>query len=259
MSRYSCILVILYLAGAILVTVAATAGAQSNDQTAEDPATPLLFGFETDFASRYLDRGMLFSDGAVSQSSLWISRNGLTGSIWTNYDFNAAPDSPSLNEVDLAVAWEKSFRQFDVESSVQTFSYPGQTDIPWTAEISLSISWSLPAIQPYTAHRFDVKEYPGAYYGELGMTTAWTMRENLQLNAGASLGWGSAEFNDAYLGGAVAALQLVMLDIGATWNLLGGLYVRPHLAMAAMIDRDIRALVEDASPMRAGVAIGGEF
>ncbi len=245
--------------GAVIALLPAELCAQVPDDLVSDPAPQVVVGVETELASRYLDRGLTYSDGAVSQTSLWVSAFGLTGSIWTNYEFDAEMGTPSLNEVDIALAWSGSLGLWDLEPSVQTFSYPEQPDVPWTAEILLSLTCNLPVVQPYAVYRLDVKEYAGACFGELGVQTGWALRENLELGAQASLGWGSSEFNQAYLGKAFSGLQVAMLDAGVLWNAIGGLYVRPHLVVAALLRRDARELVEDPSPLQAGLVVGGEF
>ena len=250
------------MVGVIIATTAWAVGgvcAQPAEELSDDPLPRVTMGVEADISSRYFDRGMLCSEGAVSQTSAWVSASGLTGSVWMNYDFNAAGGSPSLNEVDLALAWGTSLGSWDIEPSIATFSYPRQPDVPWTAEVSLAVTWNLPIVQPFTVHRLDCKEYPGAYFGELGVQTGAPLFENLELDATLSAGWASAEFNEAYLGGAVSAMQVAMLDAGLTWNPVGGLYLWPHFTVATMLDADVRNLMEDATPVQLGLSIGGEF
>jgi hypothetical protein len=57
-------------------------------QAQEPPAAPvpaITVGASTAFESRYLWYGLVFGGGAVQQSSVCVSTNGYTLSVWNNF------------------------------------------------------------------------------------------------------------------------------------------------------------------------------
>jgi hypothetical protein len=222
-------------------------------------SSPLAVGFESDFASRYIWHGLSFSDGAVSQNSIWISKWGLTGSIWSNYDFKIKADEPRFNELDLGLDYEKAFSKLNMKTSILNYNYPDQPDIPSTAEVALDLSYDLAVLQPFVINTFDIKEYQGAYFGEFGFRWSHAVTEKVSLDASTEVGWGSVKYNETYIGQSGFALELASGEISATWNLTTSLYLRPHLLITTLIDRKIKSLVEKPTLFQIGTVFGGEF
>jgi hypothetical protein len=224
-----------------------------------DSGNGITVGFESDFASKYIWRGLPFSSGNVSQNSVWLTRSGLTGSIWSNYDAGSEDVDPRLNEFDFSLAYESSFHNITVEGMIGSYVYPNQPETPSTAEISLNLSYALPLLQPFTIQTFDIKEYRGAYFGELGLQGSRDITENLSANLTAEIGWGSAKFSRAYIDEAGPALQFASCQADLTWSLYKSMYLRPHFWVTTLINNDIRDLVEKPTLYQFGLAFGGEF
>jgi hypothetical protein len=222
-------------------------------------AARFTYGFESDLASRYLWRGLAFSDGPVSQNSLWMSKGNFTGSIWSNYNISDPADRSRFNELDYSLSFEPSFNEFTVSALLQAYSYPDQQESPSTAEISLGISYDRFVLNPFTNHTFDIKEYRGSYFGELGLRSSRDLNERISLEASVEIGWGSAKFNKAYINGNNWSLEVVTFEAASTWNFNDTFYIRPHLTTTAIIDRKIKALVEDPVLYQVGIALGAAF
>jgi len=247
---------------AIILWVSVTSKTVYGQVTGEmetDAGNGITVGFESDFASKYIWRGLAFSSGNVSQNSIWLTKGGLTGSVWSNYDAGSGDIDPRLNEFDFGLAYETSFHNLSVEGIIGSYVYPNQPEIPSTAELSLNLSYSLPLIQPFTIQTFDIKEYRGAYFGELGLQGSQDITGNLSANLTAEIGWGSAKFNRAYIGESHAALQLASFQADLTWGLYKSLYLRPHFWATSLINNDIKDLVEKPTLYQIGLAFGGEF
>lgn len=176
----------------------------------------MTLGFETNLASKYLWRGLAFSQNAVSQNSIWMSKMGLTGIIWSNYDFKAEKENPSFNELDLAMTYESFINRIGIETSVQAYFYPDQPESPSTAEISVRPSYDFSFFELFTNHTFDIGEYE-------------------------------------------SALELAFREVNATWNLSDYLYLKPHVILSTILDRNIRALLENTTLFQIGIVLGGEF
>ena len=236
-----------------------TTFSQATVENDTDSGTHITGGFESDFASKYVWRGLAFSSGAVTQNSIWISEWGLTGSVWSNYDVGSRVVHPRLNEFDFSLDYESSFHKFDIQSSLQSYVYPDQADAPSTGEFSINLSYGFPILQPFTIQTFDLKAYRGAYFGEFGFKANHDISEKLSADLTIEMGWGSKKFNQAYIGDVGSAIELASSQGELTWSLLKSLYLQPHLGVTTLINRDIRAQVEKATLYQFGAALGGDF
>jgi hypothetical protein len=242
-----------------IVIISPRAFCQINESPGTVLSSPLSVGFESDFASRYIWHGLSLSDGAVSQNSLWLSKWGLTGSIWSNYDFKNKADEPRFNELDLSLDYEKAFSKLIIKTSILGYNYPNQPNIPSTAEVALDLSYDLSVLQPFVINTFDIKEYQGAYFGEFGFRWSHAINERISFDASTEIGWGSVKYNEAYIGQSGFAVELASGEVSATWNLTNSFYLRPHLLITALIDQKIKTLVEKPTLFQIGTAFGGEF
>jgi hypothetical protein len=225
----------------------------------ETPSNQMAYGFESDLASKYIWRGLAFSQGAVSQNSIYLSRGNITGSLWLNYDFNSPKQTTALNEYDVSIAYASSLGKFDYEGSVQTYLYPKQIGAPSTAEIAFNLSYGLSFIRPFTIQTIDIKEYRGAYFGEFGVSLSQEFNSLFSLDAVAELGWGSGKFNTAYIGDYNLSVELASVEAGVTCNITNQLYLRPHLLMTSLINEKIKSAIEKPNLFQIGLALGGEF
>lgn len=233
--------------------------AYAQDETEIEPEPQFAYGIESDLSSRYMWRGLACSQDAVSQNSLWLGSHGVTASLWSNYDFNAADGSPSLNELDFGVAYELPVGSFYFEPALQAYYYPDQSELPWTSEVSVTMSTSISSFQPFMTHSLDVKEYSGAYFGELGIEYGQSLWANGEFHALAEVGYGSSKFNEAYLGLAESALQLYHVEADLTVNLTETWYMRPHVSYSWIASDKFSEYVEDGSHFQFGIAFGGDF
>lgn len=248
----ACRLLMLGLATAI-IACSQTSAQEADETLAQSPA--VTFGFESDISNGYFWHGLEFSYGNVFQSSAWMSAGAITFSLWTNYEPGASTPSPDLNEVDATLSLATSAGIIGLEPAVNLYLYPDQPDVPTTVELSLRTSLSLGALEPFTTHAVDIKAYPGAYFGEVGLSGAWSLSDRLIFESKAEVGWGSRRFNEAYAEIAEPAIQLVQWDIGLCWTPAGALYVRPHLGVSAVTDKVIRENLDQPSLVQGGVAI----
>lgn len=230
-----------------------------DDQDADSPASTLEYGFESDLASKYLWRGLSFSDGAVSQNSLWLTTHGFTASIWGNYDFRASSVDPSFNEIDLGLGHSIEFNRLTLESSVQAYLYPDQPESPWTSELAITILANLPYVQPFMTHNLDIKEYSGAYFGSVGIQTKRALGETVTLDGSVQIGYGSSKYNSTYIGFSRPGFEFYEVTAGMTVYLSNAFYLRPHGGVSTLHHRDLDEWIETPTQYHVGIAIGGEF
>jgi hypothetical protein len=253
-------LLLLLAAAAFVCGLCGSVAAQ--DQPAaideEEQVQQTTWGLESDYNPRYVWRGLAFSEGAVTQTSLWATARQTTYSVWSNTNLDSA-DGRRTNEIDYAVSWERSWREVSLEPTLNVYTYPNQVDAPSTAEADLKFSRPLGPLTVFTTHTVDLHEYRGAYYGDLGLSWQRELGKHAELESSISLGWASAKFNEAYIGPARSALNVGAFDIGLTWHTRGGTYVRPHLAVTRILNGELRDSVDDPSLVNFGLAIGAEF
>jgi len=248
----------------LMLISALVLGSPSRSQAQEtndslDQASPMTVGFESDLSNGYFWHGLECSYGKVFQNSAWIGTGPITFSLWSNYEPSAAATTPDLNELDAALSLATALGNMSLEPAVNFCLFPDQPDVPTTVELSLRMAVSLGALQPFMVHTVDVKAYPGAYFGEIGLSGSWSLSDQLTFETAAEIGWGSHRFNEAYLEIAQPSVQLVQWDVALCWAPAGALYVRPHVGVSAVTDKVIRESLDRPSLVQGGIAVGVEF
>src|SRR5688572_13068726 len=85
------------------LALALPAFAQDDERHVEPEAPAASFGFETDFSSRYVWRGLTLSEGPVQQTSAWVSKGPLTYTLWSNFVLGKGDNRGRFDEVDLTI------------------------------------------------------------------------------------------------------------------------------------------------------------
>lgn len=210
-------------------------------------------GMETDANSRYVWRSIDQGYGPVLQPSVWGSLSNLTLSLWGNVA------ATGLTELDPALSYSAEWRGFSFEPSFACYLYPAEPDPFGTAELSLNVARPLGPLEVFTDHSLDVVGYPGAYYGDIGLSFERELTSSLSGGASASIGWASAQFNEECLGVRRGALNCTEAEASLTWSTFWLLYLRPHVAASSLLDAELRAATERPWNVTAGLAVGREF
>ncbi len=210
-------------------------------------------GVETDANSRYVWRAIDQGSGPVLQPSVWGSVSNLTLSLWGNVA------ATGLTELDPALSYSAEWQGFSFEPSFACYLFPAEPDPFGTAELSLNAARPLGPVEVFSDHSLDVVGYPGAYFGDIGLSFAPQLTENLEAGANAYVGWATAQFNEECLGVRRAALNCVEAGASLTWSPLRLLYLRPHVAASLLLDAGLRAATERPFNLTAGLAVGRDF
>ena len=222
-------------------------------------ASELSFGAEVDGNSRYVWHGLTLSDGPVLQPSAWVSLSGFTLTPWANFAFREGDAPAGFNELDFTLDYSRDVSNLTINPSFSVYLYPNQADAPPTGELALALSYPVGPVSVFTDHSVDLIATPGAYFGDAGLSFENDIVPNLTIEASASAGWGSAQFNEANLGVNRAALNVAGADLALTWSVCGLFYLRPHAALSVLLDRELRAAVSNPLLITGGLAIGKEF
>ena len=244
------------LAVPLLTTLPLHAGAPAPDSvTAAVEPAGTTSGFDVDVASRYVWRGLLWSEREVVQPSLWISHGGTTLSLW-----GSAPVQGSetrFDEVDLVLAHERSFGSITLEGTASIYYYPDDPAAA-TSEVQLAAShgWDNGVSIGILASA-DVVEYPGATFGQASLSHEVAL-DGVTLRSEVRYGLGSPRFVTAYVAEGTRSLSIVGGSLSLTIP-AGGLALRPHLELDRPVGGTSRRLVAEHAPLVVGLAVSREF
>ncbi|MEO0077495.1 MAG: hypothetical protein ABIK86_00645 [candidate division WOR-3 bacterium] len=213
-------------------------------------------GLESEVNSRYVWRGLVQDENPVIQPSAWGSLGNLTLEVWSSWPTRRASRLPAPTELDFTLEYQLVAAGFEVVPEAAVWWYPTETETPVTNELSVRLSRGLGPVSVSTGHAVDIGAFPGAYFGDAGLSWERELFRGLSAEASVSAGWGSPAFNRAYAGPGRWALNLVETEASVTWQILPFLYLRPHLGAAALVDAGLRAVVERPAGFVAGLAAG---
>jgi hypothetical protein len=198
-------------------------------------------GASLDLNSRYIWRGMAWSEGAVLQPSAWTSLMGYNLMVWANYPLRQESGRQGFNEIDFFVQGTSPRRAINVIPGLNIYTYPGSAEEnPWTVELALTFYIPLGPIWIYQENNLDVRAYSGAYYAELGLEAGNDISETLSWEASLALSYASADFNQAYINVAQGALTALGLHYGLEIRIAGALSVLPHAEVTLLLQDFMR-------------------
>ncbi len=220
----------------------------------------LAGGAEGDFNSRYVWRGLAYSEGPVLQGNAWLTYGDLTVNGWGNYVLTDEPQQGTVNSVSASVVWTQDLKGFRLEPMVE---YWGDRHIehiedPATGELSMRISHATGPIRVFLMQAVDLFSFRGASYGETGISKNFT-RYGFKTDVSTRISWGNRLYNETYTGIDRTSLQYVGADITSTYQLREHLYIRPHVEWSFLLDSDLRRILHPASTWNAGIALGTSF
>jgi hypothetical protein len=223
------------------------------------PPKKIDVGTDLDFVSRYVWRGIYYSDGVVWQPSAWISKWGITPSVWANYVLNNERDQWKFNEVDLNLSYQYDLAGLVIKPGFIYYLYPYNVGNS-TAEASVFLSYPIVSwLKAYTTQNFDIKQFKSAYYADLGLALSKEINQYISVQAQVSMAWASSKFNNAYYYVPKTAVNNVMLNLGMIAKPLPFLYVRPHLQYFVLTNKDIRKAFDTPNLFCVGVALGATY
>ena len=215
------------------------------------------FGAALDINSRYVWRGLAWSDGAVLQPSVWCGFEPVTFTVWGNFVPGQEANQGQFNEVDFFLEVEHSIGQLELTGNLGYYQYPNQTDAPATADFELICSHSLASFDLLLTNSIDFLEYRGAYFGSIGLGHSVELCK-VGLYHELSLGWSSSEFNEAYIG--LDENSILMINYAASLELdWAGLTLEPHLNLSYLPLESIHEYVDRPFLILIGISISREI
>jgi hypothetical protein len=238
----------------LCLVLSATAGAQ-----VEDPARETVeYGLETDITSRYLFRGVAFSEEPVSQIVAFTSFSGVSLYAFGNVLLHREPGQYDFNEVDFGGSYSREIGRLTLEPGFDAYVFriPAPRVPPHTLEGSLKASLALGPLEAFTRQTIDLLFNPGAYYAEAGVSLEREISPSVSLEAVLTLAFASARFNALHLGVPEGGRNHIGLTLSFTYFASERFYLRPHVELASFAASPIRAQLAEPTVGSFGIAFG---
>lgn len=222
----------------VMLALAGRAAAQTAEQPPPEPA--FTWGGEVDISSRYLWHGLPYSDGVVIWPGVWLSAKGFT------IDFSANLDphyEPKFNEHDLTVGYEQAIGRLTLSGAFSRYTYREIAGDPGsTSEVILGAAYALGPGDVFTTHAFDVENYSGAYYADVGYAMNWELTPTSRLAADASIAFWS-KFAKKYEVPSDGPLGPAILNVELEQQVTDAIAIRPHVTFTRLLDGTARRSV----------------
>ncbi len=221
-------------------------------------SSKVTYGVETDFNSRYVFRGLAYSQGTVNQSTAWVAVSGFTFYAWGNFVLNREPQHGEFSEIDIGVSYKREWKKLTVEPAFDYYFYrtPAPVKAPPTGEASLKISYPIGPTSIYAKQIFDIGSYRGAYFGEAGVAYEHKLNRKTTAQTTFGLGWASSKFNEAYVGVPKRAFNLIGAEFSVTYAPNSRFYLRPHFEFTRIADGQLRRYLNSPTIGNFGLALG---
>ncbi|MBM3329020.1 MAG: hypothetical protein FJY67_06045 [Calditrichaeota bacterium] len=218
-------------------------------------ATPTLdVGGSLELNSRYVWRGLAWSEGVVVQPSLWIDLDRTSLELWVNWDPTPPVGPAVMNEVDLTLSRQLEIGRLELEPAISYYHYPHQDDSPPTGEIELTGCMNFDASALSVSVSMDYLEYSNAWTASAGWER-WLSIEDWEGSIAIEAGWGAAQFNEAYVG--VKRSRLLYTGISfALERAVGGWLLGGRIALTTLPEEAIRQLVDEPTLIAIGLSVG---
>jgi len=233
--------------------------AQAQQKPNPPASTKLLnYGATLDFNSRYVWRGIPFSQGAVLQPTAWLEVGHFHFDVWGNILLQDSPDSKNLNEIDLNSLYRFRYRWLDIEPALRFYFFPNQTTAT-TGEVALRLKGHAGPVEIFTDQTFGFLDISNRYYGDVGIGYLRTLEVWALMETSLSLGWGNSRYNQANIGVSKAAFEAVTVSLAFTFFPEKFFFVRPHFDLSIMLDPELRSQLDDATVAVVGLGLGVKF
>ena len=162
----------------------------------------LQYGVESWVRSRYVFRGLTYSEGPVSQTATWFARGNVNAYVWFNVLLEDETYSKRLSEIDFGVSYQIESGSWAVQPAYDRYTYRvrGAIEVPPTGELSLAVTRALAPLELFAKQVVDVGAVAGAYYGEAAAVWAPELGGGFALGTTCTLGWASSRYHAYYYG-----------------------------------------------------------
>ncbi|MBN1787609.1 MAG: hypothetical protein JW806_04360 [Sedimentisphaerales bacterium] len=226
----------------------------------------IAFGLTSDFYSKYVWRGQMLNDDYVYQPGISASYKGFSISLWGNVDLtDYGSNNGEFTEYDLTFDYTFQINE-KVSFSVGGINYHFPSVVGDTTEIYWGFAFDVPLSPSITVYH-DIDNIDGTYVSAAVSHTlvkAFSLTDSIGVDVelGASVGWGSSSYNKGYWGFDESGLNDLVFTVALPMDLGGGWSVSPSFSYITLIDgkiRDSDAFSTDSDYFVTGISISKEF
>ncbi len=239
---------------ALLLGLSPTAGAQEE----EVRSGGFEYGVEVDVTSRYLFRGMAFSQEPVSQITASAEFSGLAFYAWGNVLLQREPHQYDFNELDFGASYAYGLGDFTLEPAFDAYVFrvPAPREAIHTTEGSIRVSYPLGPASAFTRHTFDLSGNRGAYYAEAGLSFDHAPTRKISFSSVLTFAWASARFNAGHIGVDEGGWNHVGIELSLTYSPDERLYLKPHFELTSLVGSALRRQADEPIVSSFGIAVG---
>jgi uncharacterized protein (TIGR02001 family) len=190
-------------AALVIAALAVTAGSAFAEEKAIQVDT------EIGVLSHYVWRGMVLDERATAQGNVTFSHeSGFFADVWFNTALSESSDitgEAELNEVDYTFGYASTFKNIDYSAGAIVYAFPNDSDLDSTYELFVTAAVNDLIVTPYFELYTDINEANGVY-AKLGVEDDIEISDAVTVTFGASMGYGSDQFNEYYFGDEDSAL-----------------------------------------------------
>jgi len=226
------------------------------------------FEMTADFYSKYIWRGQNINDDYAFQTGLSATYKHLTASVWGNLDLTEINNNRGeFTEWDYSLDYSDSIgKDGKIGYSVGIINYHFPGVVGDTTEFYWGLSLDVPLSPSLTVYH-DIDNVEGTY-ACLGLShaieniTKSGKNFTVDLELGASLGWGNSSYNRAYWSVDESKLNDLAFSLALPVELGGGWTVTPSFNYVTLVNDDIRdsdAFGTDSDFFFTGISISKSF
>lgn len=238
-----------------MTAVRAQTTASANESAMKD----LKLDLGVDWYTKYIWRGMVLTNDPVLQPSATLSYKGFFVNAWGNVDVTDVNETDnseySLQELDFTVGYQTTLNDMvNVGVGYILYTFPGtgrnamsERNNPKTSEVYASAGLNV-ILKPTLTVYCDIDETRGVY-ATFGIGHTFELTEALGLSLGGTVGWGSNNYHEAYLGtaanqGDTNALSDYNLSASLDYAVNDNISVSAVVAYSNFVDPKLSDLAE---------------
>ena len=212
---------------------------------AEDE-TKSVIGFRADFYSKYIWRGQNINDDYVFQPSVSVTIDKLTAGLWANHELTSINNnSGEFTESDLWLEYSDSIVELDgLAYTLGIINYHFPSVVGDTTELYWGLSLPELPFSPSVTVYHDIDVVDGTYVslgGSYSIEKMFEISESMPvgMDLGASIGWGDADYNNAYWGISDGKVNDLTLSLSFPMQ-LGKWTFAPSFNYVTLLSDDVR-------------------
>jgi hypothetical protein len=245
-SKLTCALVLTFV---LAVPVLAEEAVQ-----ADKPA----YGATISALSAYVSRGTVYTDDPVLQAEGWVAYEGFKLASWNNVDLtNDRVAERRLSETDWTLSYTLPIKAPAISVGYIYYTFPN-LHIGDTQEVFASATFNV-LLSPTIAVYYDIDQVNGAYANASVAYSVPLVKDSVNADLGASVGYGDSSYISGCFADAGASLVDFVLSCKVPLKVSERVSITPQISYMTVIDNDLRECTEYSEALYGGVALTVNF